>query len=142
MTISTEVLSSDSAREPWKVDLPAYTFTPGSSHQLKATASYGSGTVREHVSWATISWEKWPTWAIGRLFHAQVFGLEVSTALPPIIRISGPYMVSETCSFTLDARSEDLEISRAFISFQLSDPFLFVFFGFPFWLSFFLALSG
>ena len=44
-----QVVSSDSAREPWKVDLPAYSFTPGSSHQLKATASYGSGTVREHV---------------------------------------------------------------------------------------------
>ncbi|CAL1151905.1 unnamed protein product [Cladocopium goreaui] len=74
------VVSSDSAREPWKVDLPAYSFAPGSSHQLKATASYGSGTVREHV-----------------------FGLEVSAAQPPIIRISGPYVVSETCSFTLDA---------------------------------------
>jgi len=74
------VLSTDTAREPWKVDLPAYSFEPGSSHQLKVSASYGSGTVRE-----------------------EVFSLEVSAALPPIIRISGPYEVSETCSFTLDA---------------------------------------
>lgn len=74
------VLSTDTAREPWKVDLPAYSFDPGSSHQLKVSASYGTGTARE-----------------------EVFSLEISAALPPIIRISGPYEVSETCSFTLDA---------------------------------------
>ena len=38
--------------------------------------------------------------------NSEVFSLEVSAALPPIIRISGPYEVSETCSFTLDPCSK------------------------------------
>ena len=38
---------------------------------------------------------------------SEVFSLEVSAALPPIIRISGPYEVSETCSFTLDPCSQN-----------------------------------
>ncbi|CAK9066940.1 unnamed protein product, partial [Durusdinium trenchii] len=78
--LSLDTVLSDGAREPWKVSLASYAFSPGSTQQLKATASYGSGPVREHV-----------------------FNLKVEDAIPPVIRITAPYVVSETCGFSLDA---------------------------------------
>ena len=65
----------------------------------------------------------------------EVFSLEISAALPPIIRISGPYEVSETCSFTLDPCSK-LHSKISFVggggidfsSFILALKFFFFFF--------------
>ena len=56
--------------------------------------------------------------------NSEVFSLEVSAALPPIIRISGPYEVSETCSFTLDPCSK-LHSKISFVGGMYSSSFIF-----------------
>ena len=92
--VSSEVWV-DLAREPWKVSLGAYSLSPGSVHQLKASAAFGSEAQEQ------VPWREWGASV------AKVFDLQVVAAEPPMVYLSGPYAVTETCGFTLHALAWD-----------------------------------
>eukprot|EP00930_Biecheleria_cincta_P054301 TRINITY_DN4031_c0_g1_i1.p1 TRINITY_DN4031_c0_g1~~TRINITY_DN4031_c0_g1_i1.p1 ORF type:complete len:1917 (+),score=290.80 TRINITY_DN4031_c0_g1_i1:241-5751(+) len=74
----------DLARSPGDIRFAPFTFTPGSQHQFKATASYVSSS----------SAARKPSYT---------FNLTVTPRAAPVPVIAGPSEVAEACAFELDA---------------------------------------
>ncbi|CAE7023224.1 galc [Symbiodinium natans] len=74
---------------PWLLRFAAFSFPPGSSHQLRASAAFNATQVRRHV-----------------------FQLDVAAAAPVVPVVTGPAVLPETCELVLDA-SQSFDPDRA-----------------------------
>lgn len=72
---------------------PRHLMAPAQSVSMPLGLFVWSGPPGNHPQSCQLTW----------LLCPEVFGLEVSAAAAPIVHITGPYVVSATCSFTLEA---------------------------------------
>ncbi|CAE7740143.1 galc [Symbiodinium sp. CCMP2592] len=77
---------------PWMLRFAPFSFSPGSSHQLRVNAAFSPTQVRQHV-----------------------FQLDVAAAAPMVPVVTGPSLLPETCELVLDA-------SQSFDPDHESDP--------------------